>query len=128
MPYIDYQYYTDVFKGVSLDEDTFSLLVSRASDMIDQATNYKLSALDWDKLHELYKSRVQKAVAAQVEYLHVNGGVIAMQSTEVSQASIGSFSYTESESARNINRTISGSSTAYLRGTGLLYGGVITYG
>lgn len=133
MPYIDYNFYTNEFKGVSLDESTFSSLANRASDLIDIATNDKIGAIGFDNLHPSLQLRVKKAVAAQIEYIHVNGGIEAMQSTEMQEASIGNFSYSKSSSRASgakvaNNQIICDTARDYLRGTGLLYTGVMTIG
>ena len=128
MPYIDYQFYTDEFKGVSLSEDAFNNLVSRASDLIDQVTNFKIETIGFENLYPAYQQRVKKAVAAQVEYMHVNGGIVNMQTADLSSASLGSFSYAENGSSGQVMKTTSKSAIDYLRGTGLLYSGVMTCG
>ncbi|WP_374964615.1 hypothetical protein [Lysinibacillus sp. RS5] len=127
MLYIDYQFYTDEFKGVSLSEDVFSSLVGRASDMIDQVTNYKIESIGFDNLFPAFQQRVKKATAAQVEYLHVNGGMAMMQSS-VTDVSIGKFSYDSLASSKTPDKTISDNAMAYLKCTGLLYRGVATCG
>ena len=128
MPYIDYQFYIDEFKGVSLSEDVFNNLVGRASDLIDQVTNYKIETIGFDNLYPAYQQRVKKAVAAQVEFLHVNGGIVGMQSSDSSNVSIGKFSYATGDSSKGLSKSISDSALAYLNGTGLLYRGVVTCG
>lgn len=127
MPYIDYQFYTDEFQGVSLSEDVFSSLVGRASDMIDQVTNYKIESIGFDNLYPAFQQRVKKATAAQVEYLHVNGGMATIQSS-VTDVSIGKFSYDSLAASKTPDKTISDNAMAYLRGTRLLYRGVATCG
>lgn len=133
MPYIDYDFYTNEFKGVPLDEDVFLSLVGRVSDLIDIATNFKIEAIGFEKLPPLIQLRIKKATAAQLEYIHVNGGIEATQSQEMQQASIGRFSYSKSTSkAQNANasthQTICPAASDYLRSTGLLFSGVATYG
>ena len=127
MPYIDYQFYTEEFKGVPLSEDVFSSLVGRASDSIDQVTNYKIEAIGFDNLYPTFQQRVKKATAAQVEYLYVNGGPATMQST-VTDVAIGKFSYDSLAASKTPDKSISDAALAYLKGTGLLYRGVATCG
>lgn len=128
MLYIDFQFYTNEFKGVSLSEDAFNSLVGRASDIIDQVTNYKIEQIGFDNLYPTFQQRVKKATVAQVEFMHVNGGVIAMQSSDASNVSIGKFSYSTGVSDKVMAKSISDSAIAYLNGTGLLYRGVVTCG
>ena len=129
MPYIDYQYYTDEFKGVSLDEGTFSSLVSRASNAVDQMTNYRIVSLGFDNLHDSIKQRIRMAVASQVEYVHINGGIVGTQSDDLTSVSINSFSYSKAPSSSAGGRPVVGPTALnYLKGTGLLYSGVTTIG
>lgn len=133
MPYIDYQFYTNDYKGVPLSEDVFSSLVGRVSDLIDIATNFKIEAISFEKLPVVIQSRIKKAVAAQLEYIHVNGGIEATQSEGMQQASIGRFSYSKTASQaqsanKSVHQTICPVASDYLRATGLLYSGVATYG
>lgn len=133
MPYIDYHFYTNDYKGVPLSEDVFSSLVGRAGDLIDIATNFKIEAISFERLPSLIQSRIKKAVAAQLEYIHVNGGIEATQSEGMQQASIGRFSYSKSASGAqstntSIRQTICPVASDYLRATGLLNTGVATYG
>lgn len=128
MLYIDYQFYTDEFKGVSLSEDAFNNLAGRASDLIDQVTKYKIEDIGFDNLYPAFQQRVKKATAAQVEFMHVNGGVVAMQSSDASNVTIGKFSYATGGSDKGMAKSISDSALAYLNSTGLLYRGVVTCG
>lgn len=122
--YIDYAFYTNTFEGSPVDEATFGSLVERASDMVDIATNYKIERIGFENLHERIKLRVQKATAAQLEYMAVNGGILSLQSDGITNASLGRYSYTEDSSNNSKSKTICDLSKSYLKATGLLYGGV----
>jgi hypothetical protein len=123
MPYIDYAYYTDDFKGVSVSAEEFDRLVRRASDKIDSLTSYVLHRADFTQLAQLIQENVKKATAAQVEYLVTLGGELAVHGDEPSSVSISNFSYS-TESEGKGPQTFSPVVLEYLRPTGLLYRGV----
>lgn len=125
MAYIDYSYYFNDYKGVLIEnDDAFSRLSERASDIIDQMTNGRIQDIGFDNLHERIKANVKKAVAAQVESMHLNGGVESIHgSSGVSSASIGNFSYSSGTSNESESST-SSAVVNYLRLTGLMYRGV----
>lgn len=118
MAYIDYAYYTDVYKGVPIDADTFSRLAERASELIDQVTNYTIQ--DIAALPAFTQEQVKKATAAQVEYLYQNGEGVLQGVTDLQDVKIGDFSY---KSASPGNPT-SPLALSFLRRTGWLYAGV----
>lgn len=118
MAYIDYAYYTDVYKGVPIqDADTFSRLSERASELIDQVTNYTIQ--DLAALPAFTQEQVKKATAAQVEYFVINGEHITHESGGMTDVRIGNFSYSGGEQS-----TISPAVINFLRPTGLFYRGV----
>lgn len=122
--YIDYDFYTNTFKGVPLSDDTFNSLVDRASDMIDIATNYRIEKIGFENFHARIQLLIKKATASQLENLSLNGGIATLQSSGVSNASVGRFSYTVDGSSSEKGKSICDFSKSYLKATGLLYGGV----
>ncbi|MCS0652023.1 hypothetical protein [Cytobacillus firmus] len=120
MPYIDQAFYNDIYKGIQMDAETFKKLVSRASDLIDMVTNYKLLSIDLSKEPTLIQTNVKKAVAAQVEYMFSDGGELSIHGGSPSSVSIGGFSYTEGSGVKIVSEM----AHSYLRPTGLLYMGV----
>jgi hypothetical protein len=125
MPYIDYTYYVDTFKGTSISSEQFDLLVERASDLIDQITSYNLQGVDLTQQHQLIQNNVKKATAAQVEYMVTQGGELSIHGGSPASVSIGKFSYQASSEQQPI---ISPAALNYLRPTGLLYRGVSVNG
>lgn len=117
MAYIDYTYYTDTYKGVPIDADTFLRLSDRASDVIDQLTNYQIG--DITQYPEWMQTLIKKAVAAQVEYFVYAGEQVTHGDVGFSDVRIGNFSYSSGTQA-----AISPAVINYLRPTGLLYRGV----
>lgn len=120
MAYIDYTYYTDVYKGVPIpDADTFSRLSERASELIDQVTNYTIQ--DLAALTTFTQEQVKKATAAQVEYFALAGDSVTHGVSEFQNVKLGDFSYSTGGAAQNV---VSPAVLSYLRPTGLLYRGV----
>lgn len=127
MPYIDKDYYDNEYKGVPVDGDAFSRLVSRASEVIDALTSYKLANVDIEDLAPFIKGQVKKATAAQVEYLSLSGESNAIGGGGFSHVSAGNFSYGDKPGKESISRTETMTSQlviSILSSTGLLYGGV----
>jgi hypothetical protein len=117
MSYIDYTYYTDVYKGVPIDADTFSRLSERASELIDQVTNYTIQ--DLSALPVFTQDQVKKATAAQVEYFVYAGEQVLHGDNGMTDVRLGNFSYSVGTQS-----AISPAVINYLRPTGLLYRGV----
>lgn len=128
MPYIDKQYYDDDYKGSSVDEETFLRLAERASEIVDEITDYKLKiGVSFDKLNAFFKEQVKKATAAQVEYMLLQGEGVEHGESDVSSVTIGKFNYSEGQNPTRLTRAQLRSSPAvigYLKPTGLLYSGI----
>ncbi|NIA59434.1 hypothetical protein G5716_13995 [Bacillus pacificus] len=129
MAYIDADYYTNIYKGTPVeDPDMLNRMIARASDVVDQIINYKLSGVDFDKLAPFIKEQVMKATAAQTEYIALYGETSANTMIDTPVMQVGKFRYGllrggKSEGAGRDAR-ISQGTIAFLRPTGLLYSGV----
>lgn len=125
MPYVDKDYYDNAYMGAKiLDADEFERLEKRASEVIDQLTNYRIENID--DLPEFIKERVKHAVCAQIEFYVLNDGYDStMQQSGLQNVRIGSFSYAEGSSASESHNTLIGRNVlGHLKGTGLLYSGI----
>ncbi len=125
MAYIDADFYT-MFWGTVAVPDDFNVLARVASTQIDAACRYRIGD-SLDNFTGDVKSRIQSAVAVQTKYLVDRGGVsAAMGVSEVSSATIGSFSYSAaSEKSEAIDgMDIAPLAVTYLLSTGLMYAGV----
>ncbi|MCY8867399.1 hypothetical protein MOE08_20325 [Bacillus spizizenii] len=137
MPYITPDYYKDVYIGASApsDED-LNRFIKRASDIIDQVTNFQLYGKDINKLPPLFRDLIMKATAAQVEFYVMKGGDAAVNAgtNDMNSVSVGSFSYsTGGGSSSNAgsgtqSARLSPSALSFLAPTGLLYRGVSVHG
>jgi len=122
MPYVDYGYYTESYRGVAIEEGQFNSLVVKASDAIDMVTSDALQGIELSQQPIFLQEKVKKATAAQVEYMAMNGGETAMHGGSPSSVNVGNFSYSESEGMGS--QRVSPAVMDYLRPTGLLYRGV----
>ncbi|PFW97403.1 hypothetical protein COL32_26400 [Bacillus pseudomycoides] len=133
MAYIDADYYNNEYKGTPVaDGWLLGRLIARASDQIDHIINYKLEGVDFDKLAPFIKKQVQKATAAQVEFLAINGETSATVSEGGGGFSVGSYSEdgvsAGDNNTSNFYTQYAISVTKFLRPTGLLYAGVCVHG
>ena len=121
MPYIDATYYNDEYEGVAVDEQEINRYIKRASDVIDQVTNYKIK--DFEILPSWIQEQVKKATAAQVEFFALEGGPeVVTGSNDMQSVNIGSFSY--QQGSGDSSTSVSPAVFDYLRTTGLLYRGI----
>lgn len=122
MVYIDYTFYADVYRGTPIsDEDTFSRLVQRASEWVDELTGGQIQDLSVEP--EWRRTLLKKAVAAQVEHLFQNSEGILHGGTELQDVKLGDFSY-KTAAAGNPTSPLA---LSFLRRTGWLYAGVTVY-
>ncbi|MCT8138640.1 hypothetical protein H1D32_13350 [Anaerobacillus sp. CMMVII] len=128
--YIDNEYYRSEYMGVEIDDNNQLLrYIKRASDIIDQVTNYKIK--DFNELHPFIQEQVKKATAAQVEFFELEGGPeMATIGNTLNNVSLGKFSYGKGTVPSNNQNSniISTTVINYLKPTGLLYSGVATVG
>lgn len=127
MAYIDQDYYHEIYKGVPIDDvDTFNRHAERASDVVDQVTNYVLYGRDLERFSLFIQEQVKKATAAQVEY-YVQKGYGVEGGGDFQQVRIGNFNYSKLQAqglSRNQTR-VSPALIEHLKPTGLLYRGVV---
>jgi hypothetical protein len=129
MGYIDYTYYKKEYKGLEIEENEFPRLATRAEEVIDELTGYKLKStgVALDALPIFIAAQVKKATAAQVEYLSLQGNGTEHGESDISSVSIGSFSYSEGQNPERLGRDerrTSPAVTGHLVPTGLLYKGL----
>lgn len=138
MPYITPEYYNNVYKGAAApDSADLERYIERASDIIDQVTNFQLYGKDINGLPPFFRDLIMKATAAQVEFYVMKGGDAAVNAgtDDMNSVSVGSFSYSTgggsssnggSSGARSAR--VSPSVLSFLEPTGLLYRGVSVHG
>ena len=114
MKIIDYEYYKS-FSNNEIEENEFNLLYERSLILLNSITNKEIETVKEDKKLEIIK----KAVANQIEYLFVNGGIdFVNDASDIKSVSLGRFSMTNGEKS-----IISPISLQLLLKTNLLYRG-----
>lgn len=93
MPYVDEEYYTDIFKGEPVND--FPSLCERAGEIIEEMTMYRVTPVTILVMSEETQERVKKAVCAQIEYLDANGGSEMDNGADLQSAGLGKFSYSK---------------------------------
>lgn len=99
MSYVTQAYYSGTFQGESVDSADFPGLLERASEIVEEMTMYRLTAITFEAMPEAVQEQVKRAVCAQIEYLNANGGSELDNSIGVQSASLGKFSYTSGNAA-----------------------------
>lgn len=77
MAYVDYEYYSNVFKG-SLDEDTATKLLEEASDQVDRLTYGRIRKKGFENLTEYQQGLIKKAVCYQTDFINSYGEYLNM--------------------------------------------------
>lgn len=125
--YIDKPYYDDDYKGTPVEDVTeFDRLAKRASEQVDIMTSYTAARHPFDQLATFLQDQIKKATASIVEQYALNGGYDAVNGSNHSSVTIGSFSYSEGSDG-SVKSNITSNAYDYLRPTGLLYRGVHTH-
>ena len=87
--YVDINYYKDNYGGLELSYEAFNRFLIRANNDIERLTR---SQIVMEKLSELDRERVKKAVCSQVEFLAIKGETASTVSDNIGSVSIGSYS------------------------------------
>lgn len=116
MAYVDYEYYSNVYKG-SLDENTATKLLEEASDQVDRLTYGRIRKRGFNNLTEYQKEMIEKAVCHQVDFLANYGDYL---SSPLDGFSIGDVSLTFGKENQGPGGIIADKKTLdYLAQTGL---------
>lgn len=94
---IDYDFYIEEFKGVSISLLEFEAIYGRCFDMIELLAKEFNASISTSKDVDCFK----KAVALQVEYIYTCGGFESVYMGGITSATIGDFKYSsEGDSKR----------------------------
>ena len=99
MPYVDEQYYNNVFRGESVDDADFPSLLERASEIVEEMCMYRIRPELMDTYGTDTQERIRKAVCAQIEYLDANGGSDLDNGSDLQSAGLGKFNYSRAAGA-----------------------------
>lgn len=121
MEYIDYEYYKDDYEGEEVSKEDFPRLVKRASEAIDQMTNYQIPKIGFDNFADHVQELIKKATAAQVEYFETNGLEVNVNgSSEGDNFSVGKFTSKNTNKVSRQSGRFSPAAIGFLSGTGLI--------
>ncbi|PWU66575.1 hypothetical protein [Gracilibacillus dipsosauri] len=128
MPYIDYDFYTNVYKGDTITQEEFDKLLPKASDVLDDLTNDYYQFKDLESDIPWRRDKFKKAVACQIEFFYEVGSTTSEGINDPQSVSIGRTTMSNGRSdSRNDNSSkniVSNDVFMYLRTTGLLYRGL----
>lgn len=96
MSYVTREYYNDTFHGESVDSADFPSLLTRAEEIIEEMTLYRLSETTFAGMEEDLQNRIKMAVCAQIEYLDANGGSDMDNGSDLQSVGLGKFNYSKS--------------------------------
>lgn len=125
MSYVTQDYYNETFKGEPVDNADFPSLCSRAEEIVEEMTMYRLTIPAFCAMPEDCQERVKKAVCAQIEYLDANGGADMDNGADLQSAGLGKFNYSKASGSDGGSQQSIYSPRAQriLLPTGLLYRG-----
>lgn len=96
MSYVTREYYNDTFHGESVDSADFPSLLTRAEEIIEEMTLYRLSETTFAGMTEAVQDCIKMAVCAQIEYLDANGGSDMDNGSDLQSVGLGKFNYSKS--------------------------------
>lgn len=116
MAYVDYEYYSNTFKG-DLDEGVAVKLIDEASVQVDRLTYGRIRHRGFNNLTEYQQELIKKAVCYQVDFISSYGEYLNMP---VDGYSAGDISLTFSQENQGAGGVIADKKTLdYLAQTGL---------
>ncbi|MFV0394668.1 MAG: hypothetical protein ACK5LC_09775 [Coprobacillaceae bacterium] len=88
MLYADKEYYKNVFKGTLVPDDEIEKRLQDSQDDIDSLTFNRIVAKGFMNLTEFQKSKVQRAMCQQAEFLYTNSAFINLPVASFSAGSV----------------------------------------
>lgn len=119
MSYADSDYYYNEYGGSECTENVDRLL-ERASGIVDMLTGYRLSREGIERLGEIQREAVKRAVCAQADLMERSGG----DTSEPAEVTIGRFRYVNASGSESRDSgAYSAEAMGILGAAGLLYRG-----
>lgn len=132
MPYLTFE----EFKGLTskeISEEEFSVLLPKASAMLNSITSYFYVKKDITKDNQWRVTQFKQGLVAQIEYFHVLGATSyeeinnSPQSFSAGRTSVTNPSRYSSSGQNETKPLVAEDVYTYLEGTGLLYRGVASW-
>jgi hypothetical protein len=126
MQWIDQDFYLNNYNGTPIMDSTeFNQIANSAERVIDQATQFRLSQNDFTTYALPIQNLIKMAISAQIEYFYELGAWTEAGLKTVQSASIGGFSYSDSQANKDVKSMMrSDVAMSYLGATGLMYAGI----
>jgi hypothetical protein len=120
---VDFQYYSDTYKGSEADETSFPALNAHASRVIANMTRWRVDEETIDQLPALVQTLYRLSVCSQIDFLAING----VDSLTDGESSVG-FSVgkvrvdgkAKASTGGAMSASISPAAISYLEQTGLM--------
>lgn len=126
---VDYQYYTDTYKGTEVDETSFPTLNAHASRIIGAMTRWRVDETTIDSLPSMIQTLYRLAVCSQIDFLAING-VESINGGNDAGFTVGKVRVDGKSRASvggAMSASISPAAQSYLEQTGLMNPQVPTY-
>lgn len=126
---VDYQYYTDTYKGTEVDETSFPTLNAHASRIIGAMTRWQVDETTIDRFPSIIQTLYRLAVCSQVDFLAING-VESISNGNDTGFTVGKVKVDGKSGASAggaMSASISPAAQSYLEQTGLMNPQVPTY-
>jgi hypothetical protein len=123
---VDYQYYSETYKGTEADDASFPALYAHASRAVGSMTFWRVTEETFDGFPSITKTLIQLAICSQIDFLAING-IDAMNSGEDGGFTVGKVTVhgnTNSGKGGAMSAFISPAAVSYLEQTGLMFPGV----
>lgn len=125
---VDFQYYSETYKGNEADETSFPALYAHASRIVSVMTRWQVTEETFPDFPSIVKVQIQLAICSQIDFLAING-LDDMNSGEggggftVGKVTVHGNSNSSGKSGA-MSAYISPAATMYLEQTGLMCPGV----
>ena len=126
---VDYQYYTDTYKGTEVDETSFPTLNAHASRIIGAMTRWQVDETTIDRFPSIIQTLYRLAVCSQIDFLAING-VESISNGNDTGFTVGKVKVDGKSGASAggaMSASISPAAQSYLEQTGLMNPQVQTY-
>ena len=124
---VDFQYYSETYKGTEADEASFPALNAHASRVIAMMTRWQVDETNFNQLPSFVQTLYRLAICSQLDFLAING-VDSMTDGEGSVGfSVGKVRVdgrSKSSAGGAMSASISPAAISYLEQSGLMYPGV----
>ena len=119
---VDFQYYSETYKGNEADETSFPALNAHASRVIGAMTRWQVDETTIDELPSLTQTLYRLAVCSQIDFLAING-VDSLNSGGEVGFTVGKVRVdgrAKASAGGAMSASISPAAIAYLEQTGLM--------